>query len=270
VSPKVDRFTYVRDYVDADEERRLEKEAARAEKAKAGRTPPRTIASLGLDVAAARAGKTWLLLPQGFRAEEFGLTYPLPSSISDLETLYELKIPPRKADSGCRYLHRAHKKYRERAARAESRLHDIGRREHKIKYTTENYIALMKRKREEANAAVEDVRKAAEMATASLTDLFSLGRRGLEEQMQAYLDGKPLRGETIDSKAFRDCFRMVTQAVKGLGLPDPQRKNAADSIMEQAAEAIRRTRGAMSDPKVTESTEEVDISAEVDPNETKH
>ena len=81
---------------------------------------------------------------------------------------------------------------------------------------------------------------------AGLNDLFALGREGIERQMKAYLAGAEYQGEKIDGEAFRSCFRMVTQAVKGLGLPSDQRDKARDAVMEEVAKSVEATRSAIS------------------------
>jgi hypothetical protein len=107
---------------------------------------------------------------------------------------------------------------------------------------------------QEARAELDKVKQAAAESIASLTDLFSLGRKGISAQMQAHLQGSEWQGEKIDARAFRECFRMVSQAVKGLGLPNDQRTVATQAILDEVAAALDGTRDAASnDP----STEEV-------------
>ena len=64
--------------------------------------------------------------------------------------------------------------------------------------------------------------------------------------MRAYNDGEEIHGEKIDASGFRECFRIVTQAVKGLGLPSDQKKPAQQAILEQAAAAIKSTQETVS------------------------
>ena len=215
-----------------------------------------TIASLRLDIESAREGRTWLLLPEGFRARENGATYPLPSRYQELQTLTAIYITPRKNDSGCEYLRRVMKKYRTKQGTRNSALLDAGRREESIRNSQHNYRSKARECMVEARAEVDRVKEEADKAIASLTDLFDLGRAGLKGQIQAYLDAKPVmhvdsegnevEGERIDAKAFRECFRMVTQAVKGLGLPSDQREKASQAILEEAAAALKATRDAVS------------------------
>jgi len=211
-----------------------------------------TITSLRLDLESASAGKTWLLLPDGFRAEDFGKTYPLPSNRSDLQRLAAIPIPPGKHDSGCVYLRRALREWKRRAARRESSLLDFARREDAIQRDHNKLRQHIKEMKVEARNAVDEVREEAAKAVASLTDLFSLGRRGLDGQMRAHLDGIEWQGEKIDARAFRECFRMVTQTVKALGLPSSEQKNAQQSILEEAAAAMRDTQSILSEDDATD------------------
>ena len=204
-----------------------------------------TIKSLRLDLEAAKQGKTWELLPAGFRDQHSGSTYPLPSRRLELQKLASIYIPPNKKDCGCVYIRRAIKKWKERQGRATSALHDMGRRANAIQRSQYNYTQVISKFREEARKAVDDVRLEAEQAIASLNDLFSLGREGIDKQMRAHLAGEKWQGEKINARAFRECFRIVTQAVKGLGLPSDQKETAAEAIMEEVAASLRATREAI-------------------------
>ena len=187
-------------------------------------------------------GRTWLLLPEGFRDEVSASTYPVPSSISELQTLISIPLPGRKRDGGCAYLRRIAKLLKAKRQKkllaprlsAESRLQQI-------EHAYENQQKLLKRLRVEARDEVSRVRDAADKAIASLSDLFDLGRNGLDGQMQAHMAGEEWRGERITADAFRQCFRLVSQAVKGLGLPTAQRESAGEAIMSQVAASIRAT-----------------------------
>ena len=205
-----------------------------------------TIESLRLDLEAAEAGKTWLLLPQGFRHRDAGQTYPLPVDRSELQRLISIPVPGSKQDSGCVYIRRAMDVYRNRQKRRQSAVLDISMRQQKVVEATSNLQDRIKQVRREISESLEGVRQESQRAIASLNDLFALGREGLEGQMRAHLLGKLWKNEEINSKAFRDCFRMVAQAVKGLGLPSEQREKAAEAIMEEAAASMRATQEAIS------------------------
>lgn len=200
-----------------------------------------SIVSLRLNLKAAQDGKTWLLLPHGFRSQEQGGEYPLPTDRQDLQRLATIYIPPNKKDSGCVYLKRAVAASKEKQRRHISAVNDMHKREETIKSRQYDYTQYIKDKRREVREAVETVQKEAEQAIASLTDLFSLGRKGLDGQMRAHIENKEWQGELIDARAFRECFRMVTQAVKGLGLPSKERSQATDVIIEEVAAALKDT-----------------------------
>jgi hypothetical protein len=216
-----------------------------------------TIESLRLDVESARVGKVWLLLPEGFRAEDFGKTYPLPSYRQELSLLASIPIPPRQTNAGAQYLRRATEAYKRKQATCNSALNDAGRREQEIKQAQAKLTFDIKALKQEAKAAVEGVRQEAREAIASLNDLFALGRRGIAGQMRAHLDSQPWQGEPITAQAFRQCFRMVAQAVKGFGLPSEQKDSAREAIMEEAAASILATQDAiaLAPGSATEETE---------------
>ena len=198
-----------------------------------------------MDIDAAMAGKTWLLLPDGFRDQECGKTYPLPSLRTELQKLVSIPIPPSKNDAGCLYLRRAVSAFKRKQARRQSAIHDAGRAAEKVRNHVHSLQNLTLKLRAEARAAVDEVKQEAQRAVANLNDLFALGREGIEGQMKAYLAGADYQGERIDGEAFRSCFRMVTQAVKGLGLPSDQRDKARDAVMEEVAKSVEATRAAL-------------------------
>jgi len=205
----------------------------------------RTIKSLNLDLESAKEGKLWLLLPEGFRDIDSGKTYPLPTQRQELQKVGGIYIPPRVINSGAQYIKRAAKEAKRKQQRATSVLLDVGNRKEQVERKQNNYNALIKELRVEARQAVDNVRVEAERACASLKDLFALGREGIEGQMKAYLAGEEYKGETINKKDFQNNFRMVTQAVKGLGLPTGQEKPAGDAIVQELADCLKNTHEAL-------------------------
>jgi len=197
-----------------------------------GPKPAHTIESLRLDIDSAMRGEIWKLLPDGFRDRTIAKTYPLPSLREELQKLVLIPIPNGKRDCGCVYLRRALRRLSERHRRSAVLRGEIDRSIEKV--------------RKETDRAVGKVQKKAQQAIASLGELFDLGRQGIEGQMKAHLTGEEWMGETIKAKHFRDCFRMVLQGVKGLGLPNDQRASAADAVMDQVAESLRETQETVS------------------------
>ncbi len=195
------------------------------------------ISNLRLDLEAAERGETWKLIPSGFYGEE----YPLPARKNELEILAAIAIPPHKNDDGCKYLKRAKKKWKDRAARQQSAVHNIGRKSHEIERKSIKFNEFVKNKKAELTLEIDKAKAEAINAVASLKDLFELGRQGLDAQMRAHLKDGEVNGEKIDARAFRECFRMVTQAVKGLGLPSDQRDVAEEAIMDEVAAALKST-----------------------------
>jgi hypothetical protein len=211
-----------------------------------------TIKSLRLDIEAAEAGKTWLLLPEGYRDARSGLYYPLPSRRLELQKLAAIYLPPHaeRRNSGCFYIRRCIREWTKRQQKSLSAVLDVAQRQHKVQQSHATYEFNLNNLKKDAKKAIEEVRQEAALQIASLNDLFALGRKGIEGQMRAHLaedeKERKWRGEEISAKDFRDCFRMVTQAVKGLGMPSEQRAKAEDAIFEECAEALRSTQAILS------------------------
>jgi hypothetical protein len=209
------------------------------------KTGPRTIKSLRLNVELAKAGKTWHLLPEGFRDRPSARAYPLPSSREELTKIGMIVPAPGQSDNGCVYISRCRKRLKEMDLRRASAANDIQYRQYKVVKGEEKFTKKLKALEEEAIRAVDSVKEEAERATASLTDLFSLGRKGLKGQMEAHLANETWKGENISAKAFRDCYSMVSGTVKALGLPTDQKKYAQEAVMAEAAAALRDTQDAL-------------------------
>lgn len=200
-----------------------------------------TILSLRLDLESAFNGRIDLLLPSGFRDQDGGTSYPLPTRTSELQRLITIPVPPYHKNAGCLYIKRAISELKRRNTRRLSALHDIPLREQRVMVAQRQFNQTMSEMKKKAEAAVDGVKQQAEVAIAGLNDLFALGRRGIEGQMKAHLENSEWQGEKISASAFRDCFRMVTQAVKGLGLPSEQRGSAQQAIMDELAASIKDT-----------------------------
>lgn len=205
--------------------------------------PRHDIKSLQLNVEEAKKGRSWLLLPPVARAS--GDKYPLPSSIAELQELSTITIPAHKQDAGCVYLRRVAVAYKKRIWKRSSAVVDVNRQQNKAAEMNENFQACLRNLKAEARQAVAKVVEETETAIASLNDLFALGRKGIDGQMRAHLDGKKWQGEKISASAFRNCFRMVTQAVKGLGLPSGERAKAAEAVHAELAASLRATQEAV-------------------------
>ena len=204
--------------------------------------------TLHLDLKSAHAGKTWLLLPQGYRDRECGQTYPLPSRRSQLQLVACIAIPHdrSKKDSGCQYIRRCMEKFKNQQREVQSALLDVGKRRDQVidrqKAFKRQLRGMRKDVRVASKDAIEEIRIEATKQIASLKDLFSMGREIVEKQMKAYLADEEVNGEKVTNDGARSCFRIVAQTVKALGLPSDQKKPASDAIVEEMAEAIKSTR----------------------------
>lgn len=205
----------------------------------------RRIKNLRLNLEAAKAGKFWLLLPEGFRSTPWGTIYPLPARREELLKLATITIPPRKKDVGCIYIRRAIKEWGKRDSTRNAALNRAAKHELTIRAFRDNLQRDTGKMRKKCWDSVADVQTAAAKACASLTDLFALAKKGIEGQMKAHLAGKEWQGEVINARAFRECFRMVTQTVKGLGLPSNERSKAKEAVMEEVGEALKATQDAL-------------------------
>lgn len=187
------------------------------------------------------SGRPWLLLPDAIRFPELARNYPLPSGREELKKLASIDFPRNKLDVGCSYLRRCRKAWAKDFGPNEPKSRKVDRLEDGMSKREAQFRVEVHRIRTQMRAAVSEVKREAEQAVASLHDLFALGRQGLEGQMKAHLAGTEWQGEGISASAFRDCFRMVTQAVKGLGVPTGQEKDAEDTVYEQVAEGLKAT-----------------------------
>ena len=206
----------------------------------------RTIKNLRLDLKQASEGRTWLLLPEGFRDQDCGSTYLLPTSRTELTLIANIYHPDRKNDSGCQYIRRAQRKLRELSRVKQSAILDLDHRHEKIRTSHKRYDKAVLKNKSEMRASVEAVKKVAEEAIASLTDLFALGRKIIDGQLKAHYANKEWKGEMISARAARESFRMIIQGVKGLGLPSDQRQAAKESVNEELAAALEDTEDALS------------------------
>lgn len=203
-----------------------------------------TIKSLALSPEEARNGKTWKLLPPGFRAQEHGSTWPMPARTRELGLIAKIQVPEHKTDSGCVYIRRCRRELERRHMLAADRAREL-----RLKAMTpeerlqvdEEYARTLDKAVHDAtrriNQEVDGIREVCEKAAASLDELFELGRRGVEGQMRAHLEGDDWQEEKISAAAFRDCFKMVTGAVTKMGVPTGQEKKARDAIFHEISAA---------------------------------
>lgn len=207
--------------------------------------PGHSISSLRLDVESAMAGKTELLLPEGFRDSPCGRTYPLPTNRADLQIVATIPVIHRN-DTGSIYIRRAVNAWRKRLRTMSSALHDTDNKAAKVKNSQDDFVRTTRELKAKMHEITASVQIEANKAIASLNDLFALGRETIEGQLKAHIAGTEWMGEKITARAARECFRMVFQAVKGLGLPSDQHDKARDAVMEEVAKSLDATRSAIS------------------------
>jgi len=207
----------------------------------------RTIKNLRLNIEEAEKGRTWLLLPEGYRQPPAGMKYPLPTLRADLQRLMTITIKSDKRDTGSTYIRRAIKEHHRRSTgRWKDEDLRMEGREHRLARQEERYGQRLKDLGKRATAATNRVVDEARLAAASLKTLFELGKKGLEGQMQAHLKGNEWQGEKISAAAFRGCFGLVRQTVKDIGLPASPEDDLTDTVMDEVAASIEETRGTIS------------------------
>jgi hypothetical protein len=205
-----------------------------------------SIKSLRLDIQAGIDGRTWAILPEGFRDHDSGKSYPLPSVREDLQRVAFIPILSKKLDSGSMYIKRALRRWKDNAKNRTSAILDAGNRAQTIATKQADLVQEIRKAKLETRNIVNEVREEAAKASASMTELFSLGRKGLDGQMKAYLGNTAYQGEMITGKDFRECYRLVSQTVKALGLPDSEKKSAQGAVLDQYAAALKSTQDAVS------------------------
>ena len=208
-----------------------------------------TIKGLRLDMKAAEDGKTWLLLPEGFRDKKCGAIYPLPSKPKELQRLTTVFIPVNSPgsrlheDSGITYLKRASDAWRKRLSNRRSALLDADANREKIKQEQVNFHDAVKVQKKNLRDAVKDVRVEAKKSIASLHSLFNLSRKVIEGQLKAHLAGKTWKDEKITATAGRQLATIVMGGVKSFGLQTDQKDSAKEAIaLEEAAANIKASR----------------------------
>lgn len=216
---------------------------------------PKTIQSLRLNLEEARAGHIWLLLPDGYRERNCGIGYPLPTSMEDLRAIANLRIGRGQRSAGAFYIRRARKMITD-SIDSKTEPMEIEERAHEVALAHGRFKDKVKDARYDISKAVAEVKKFADEATSSMNDLFELGRRGMKAQMEAHLNNEELHGEKIDARAFRECFRMVSQTVKGLGLPSHERDKATEAILDEFAASMKARDAALAMAPGNDDSEE--------------
>lgn len=217
---------------------------------------PHTVENLKLNIKAAEDGRPWLLLPEEYQSGSLAREYPLPADIRQLQQVATLPLQKNKMDSGSIYIRRAMRELQRRLTAKMGTHRRLEGAENAAKEALKSFENRVKQLEARGEKAIQGVQDRADEAIASLNDLFELGRKGLEGQMQAHLDGKPWQDEEINARAFRECFRMVSQAVKGLGLPSSEREKAREAIVKELSESLKATKEATDMQKSADENKE--------------
>lgn len=201
-----------------------------------------TIASLMLDMEAARAGKPWLLLPRGPRGRVGGgREYPLPTAYQELKRLAELPFKAKGRDETTAYLRRARRRLTQHTSKNDVAL-GVLTNATAVKKASGEIGATLKDAKQKIAAAVADVQAEAIKAAASLTDLYGLTRAHAARVLEAALKDAPINGEvpTIDqaTNVMKAILGHVAKMGAGILAPD-EKDEAEDAIVEQYMAATR-------------------------------
>lgn len=199
----------------------------------------RTIKSLRLDIQSAREGKTWLLLPEGYRQAPAGKDYPLPSFMSDIQTLAQIPIPKLKRDQGVVYLRRINKEFTKRLAHRQSALLGIARKETQVNRQAKKFQQKVRHFGIEMKKTLNGLKEEAEKAKVTLNEVLDLAKVTVKGQLEAHLAKQKWQGEEITAAAARDLAKIAINAVKGLGVPSEARDQATEAMFEEFAEALK-------------------------------
>lgn len=211
-----------------------------------------TIENLKLNLEEARKGRTWLLLPEEYRDHRLAAEYPIPAWLNELQIVATLPIRPRVRDAGTIYVRRCIREWKQRLQARAGSVITIERAEHGVLELEKRFEERLQMLESKSEGIVKRFQEHTDRAIASLDELFRLGREGIEGQMRAHLAGETWKDEQITARAFRECFRMVSQTVKGLGLPSEQQEKAREVVIAEAAASLRATQEAVAMQKASD------------------
>jgi hypothetical protein len=171
------------------------------------------------------------LLPDGYRKQ--GNIYPLPETVEELARLAALSLPrgrmsPHSLTGSVCYLKRCRAEYERRVKckRARPDLEVVEGVKERVAEATK----VITRAEAEVAAALSEFQLKAAEATASLTDLYSLAKSGLEKVMKGYVTGQEVNDQAITTSEFTNAAGKVLQQVAKLGAGlAPEDKEAAEA-----------------------------------------
>jgi len=193
-----------------------------------------TIASLGLNIDAARAGKLHELVPD--RLQRVWDELELPDDINELGQIASL--PCVGPAPSMRYIRKAKRVFelRIRALAAVS-LTTAQKR-------ADNICEDIGRKRKRANEVLAEITTAAAAARASLTDLYGLARSGHRKIMEDFVNNSTQNDEDFNEKAAlfqKSSHQVFSQVARlGQGALDPEGKQEAeDAVFQHYLDSLR-------------------------------
>lgn len=214
-----------------------------------------TIQSLRLDMAAARAGKTYLLLPFDVRGDyKMAEAYPIPSGISELAMVAELPIKRNSRHGGARYIRKARKAMLRRAPHLKAAAFDMSLAECEEKAVNVHKAAAAAQA--DIDAAVAGVRAEALRSVASMGDINEKLKQAADRIVTAFLADQPINGEPVSVKEMSDVIgKGWTHVARlGSGAIDSDGKAEAEGTVlaefnKARADRLARQMQAADDPK---------------------
>lgn len=218
-----------------------------------------TIRGLRLDIVAAEAGKTYLLLPYDVRGDYAAAdAYPLPGNIGELARIAELPLRRNGRHGGARYIRRARKAMLRRATHIKAVDLDMSRAE-----CSEKALQVAKAAadaRATMDEAVAGVRAEALKSVASMGDINEKLKQAADRIVTAFLADQPINGEPVTVKEMSDVIgKGWTHVARlGSGVIDGDGKQESEATIISEFNQATRDRLAKQ------------MAAPVDPKEAKH
>lgn len=201
----------------------------------------RTVEGLGLDLAAARSGRPWLLLPREVRMREGGAEkWPLPKETRDLMAVAELEIKPNTRHAGAIYVRRCRAALKRRAqdikyVHFEAKQAEVDELAERMRGEAEAY-------RKQMAEEGERVRLEAAKMLVSMQDLSSLAKITGKIILEAFINNKEINGALVTVKEASDVMGKIQTNIARIGggiLDDQAKGQAEDEVMKEFAEATR-------------------------------
>ena len=186
----------------------------------------------------AQKGRPWLLMPPNVDARK----YPLPSSVDELLRVGLLPAKHGGDNAGSVYIRRCQRAYKAKVRNriAPNLLTEAAR--DKARKATFAHKEDLKAQKAEAEALMEGLRTTVATATASLTSLYDLVKKGDEMILKGFVSNSEVNGQKVDIASFQRTSAGVKAHVAKIGMPTDDESKAEDAIFADYEAAIEATR----------------------------